>query len=662
VQRLRGNPVMGKTVSVSSHEAGSKRRTGRRALAAVAVVGAVALVAACGSSSSSKGGAAKAPGAVKGKASTGGVSGLYGSLPATGTPTTGGTISLAQLTGSTPAYIMPIVPAASASVYTVNDFINNLYLPLYSGPEGATPKFNPALDLANSPSYSADNKTVTFSLKSGFKWSNGAPVDANDVVFYIDEVKAAVKENAANYSAYTPGLFPDNVASATTSGADTVVLKLTKAYNPGYFSNDQLNQLYAMPSTDWNVASSGGAHLDYTKAANAKKIYDYLAKAGAAVGTFGTNPLWKDVDGPFALTSFNATNSDFSMVPNPSYGGTIKAKFSKLNVVTYTSITAQINALKSNAVDISQVDFSQLGQVNSLRSQGYSVFGYPGWGWYGAFFNFKDKTGDFDKIISQLYVRQALAHLTDQAGYIKGVFKNAAGLAYGPVPSVPISPYTPSDAVTTPYPFSISAAKQLMTSHGWKIVNGSLTCETPGTGANQCGSGIPKGTPFSFTWFYLEASQSPSVGLESEAFASDAKQIGINIKLTAKTFNFLITNYDDANPADAKYTNQWAVNDFGGFTNDNYPTQNSIFNTTGTYNEGGFSSPQVDSAINASVFGGNPSAVKSEASILTQQVPVLFNPNSDLIYAVKNTVGGQSDGFLSLTQNYQFPQYWYVTK
>ena len=34
-------------------------------------------------------------------------------------------------------------------------------------------------------------------------------------------------------------------------------------------------------------------------------------------------------------------------------------------------------------------------------------------------------------------------------------------------------------------------------------------------------------------------------------------------------------------------------------------------------------------------------------------------PNPDQLFAVSDTVGGQRAGFLSMTQQYDFPQYWY---
>ncbi len=94
-------------------------------------------------------------------------------------------------------------------------------MPLYAGPSGAVPKVDYGLSAANPPQFSDGNKTVTIPLKPGLKWSNGEPMVANDVVFWFDLLKAAVKESAANWGQYTPGLIPDNVKSISTSGKYT---------------------------------------------------------------------------------------------------------------------------------------------------------------------------------------------------------------------------------------------------------------------------------------------------------------------------------------------------------------------------------------------------------------------------------------------------------
>ena len=380
----------------------------------------------------------------------------YGSLPPRGTPHTGGTISFGQITGSTPSYLFPIIPGANATSSTIN-LIQNLFLPLYNGPDGTAATINHGLSIGEPPVFSDGDKTVTIAIKPGFKWSDGAPVDAGDMVFAIDLLKAAVAERAANWSQYTPGQFPTSVVSATAPSRYTLVIKLDRAYNPSYFLDDQLqdsNGVYPLPATSWNIDRAGGPHLDYTKPANAKKIYDYLSSQGSDVSGFATNPLWRDVDGPYTLSSFSATDGSYRLTPNPKYGGG-PGPYATILVNTYPSITAQLNALRSGGLDVGSIDFSQLGAVPRLRASGFSVFGGPSFGWLGGVINFEDTTGHFDKIIGQLYVRQALAHLIDQPAYVKTIFKGAATVNHGPVPKLPVNPYTPANNTSAggPYPY-----------------------------------------------------------------------------------------------------------------------------------------------------------------------------------------------------------------
>ena len=88
-----------------------------------------------------------------------------------------------------------------------------------------------------------------------------------------------------------------------------------------------------------------------------------------------------------------------------------------------------------------------------------------------------------------------------------------------------------------------------------------------------------------------------------------------------KTFNYISTNFNDADPSVAKFTNTWAVENFSGYVDSPYPTQNSIFNTGGSFNSGAYTDPKMDQLINASVFGTDPNAVTKEASYETEALP-----------------------------------------
>jgi peptide/nickel transport system substrate-binding protein len=594
--------------------------------------------------------------------------GQVGQVPdqATGTQHAG-TITVAAPPNSQPTWILPMVTAADNSVFTVPGFDYQMYRPLYWLTNGVEPKETPAMSLANDPVWSNGDTTVSLTLKPNYKWSNGQPLTSQDILFWFYLLKAAIKESPANWAAYTPGLgIPDEVASVSAPSASTVTFKLTKAVNPTWFWENMLGTIQPMPASVWDIDATGGKPVtDWaTNPADAKKIYDYLAKESGSVSTYASNPLWQVVDGPYKLTAFSAASGGFTMAPNPSYGGPHAQVESTFQSVPFKSDTAEYNAVKSGSVDVGYVPLTNVPQADTLTST-YNEFGYSEWGWSDVIYNFKDTTSDFNNIISKLYIRQALAHLEDEPGYIKAFFYNAGGQGFGPVPALPASPFTPSNAATNPYPFSTSAAASILKANGWNVVpNGTDTCAKPGTGAGECGAGIPAGTKLEWNVIY---GVDPSIlGEQVQDWASQAKTVGITMNLTSNTFNYMLSNYNDS--ASPKTENEWAMEDFGGFTDSTYPTTFGVFNSTGSSNFGGYDDPQADKDILGSITSSNPSAVTAEAQYLTAQQPALFQPGPDggfgtaSIVVWSKTVSGTPQSFEGLTQDVWNPEYWFFTK
>ncbi len=615
-------------------------------IAVLAAVGATALAACGGSSGSSSQSTNESP------------SGAFGSVPAqTGTAHVG-TVTVAQQPNATPTWIFPVTPGANSSVYTAYSFQYEMWRPMNWFPNGSTQKEDPAMSLAGDPTWTNGDKTVSITLKN-WKWSDGTAITAKDAEFYIDLLKAAVKENPSNWGNYTPKLgIPDQITSMSTPSNQTLVLNLNAAVNPVWFFEDDLASVIPLPAQAWAKASANGPILDFSNPANAKKIYDFLSSQSKAVTTYASNPLWQTVDGPYKLTSFNNTTGAFTMSPNSVYSGPHATKVSTLSAVPFTSDTAEFNAVKSGSIDVGYVPLTDVPQVDSIKST-YNVFGYPGFGFNYVTYNFKDTTGNFNNIIKQLYIRQAFAHLEDQQGYIKAFFHGAGGPGYGPVPALPPSQYTPANATNNPYPFSVSAATNLLKSHGWTVnAGGTDVCAKAGSGANECGAGIPAGTKLAFNLIY---NTSPAIiGQQITDLVSQAKKAGFDITLKADNFNHMIaTYYDGASP---KTINDWAMEDFGGFSISTYPTTNGIFNTNGSFNIGLYSDSKADQLISASTTAPNADAVKTEASYLTQQQPSLFQPSVDNIEVWKVGISGPPASFESLTQYQLNPEFWYFTK
>ncbi len=643
-----------------------KRIVGSLALVAAGLTALAACSSSSSSSSSTTSTTSPSPTSTS-SAAAAALPGQYGSVPAEATGTqTAGTITVAAPPNSAPTWILPIVTGAANSVYTVPEFDYQMYRPLYWLVNGVQPKETPAMSLANDPVWSNGDKTVTFTLKSNYKWSNGDPVTSQDVLFWWYLMKAAIKESPANWAYYTPGLgIPDQVKSISAPNASTVVMNLTAAVNPTWFWEDSLGAIQPMPSQSWDIDATGGkAITDWaTNPADATKIYNYLSDQAKSLSTYATNPLWQVVDGPYKLSSFTTSTGAFTMVPNTSYGGPGATTESTWESVPFTSDAAEFNAVKAGSIDIGYVPLTDLPQASSLTSS-YNEFGYGDFGWSYVAYNFKDTTDDFNNIIDKLYIRQALAHLEDEAGYIHAFFYGAGAEGFGPVPAIPESPFTPSNALTDPYPFSTADAAAILKANGWSVVpNGTDTCIKPGTGAGECGAGIAAGQKLEWGVIY---NTSPAViGEQVQDWASQARTVGITMNLSSSNFDYMIVNYND--PSSPKTIDKWAMEDFGGFTDSTYPTTFGVFNSTGSSNLGGYADPEADKLITASISSSNPDAVTAEASYLTTQQPGLFQPGPDdafgtaAILVWKKDISGTPESFQDLTQASWTPEYWFLT-
>lgn len=510
---------------------------------------------------------------------------------------------------------------------------------------------------------------MTITLKPGLQWSDGRPVDARDVIFYLDLLRAALAPSSANWCEYSPGQLPDNVASWRASGARTVVLKLRHAVNPSWFTSNQLQDagggIYPLPSRAWNIASAGGPHIgDWASNQNdALAIYEYLHRQGEQSATFASNPLWKIVDGPFRLAGFSAATGSYELVPNSSYGLRPKPRADAVEVDTYSGSAAMLSAMRSGRIEIGPLDpGSQLGSIPALRRAGYSVFGGPGWGWFGGIINFRDSSDDFDKVIAQPYIRGVLAELVNQNAIIRRVYHGWAVPAYGPVPSAPRSTLIPADVTRPAHPYSPSRAVATLRAHGWNVKPGATTtCARPGLRANQCGAGIPKGTPIRFVWANLPRAVSSVGALESAIFAREARRAaGIDVRLTSRSFNFLTSNYNNQSPAAPKYVNSWGVNNYGGVYVDYYPTQQGVLSPHGSLNLGSYADPTATRLMRASVASANPHAIRDEVAYLARSYPIFFMPDQDWVTAVSRRIGGPPRAFLAMTQQQDLFQFLYA--
>lgn len=617
---------------------GLRRR--RRVASAAAGVAVLAMIA---SSCGSTGGKAQG-------------SGNSGST--SGTRASGGVVTEAIVNGSQPTWIWPFIPGGDFSNQNILELDQLLYRPLYMyGNDGPSTLVNYPLSPAHAPVYSDGGTTITITMK-GWKWSNGETVDAEDVAFWTNMEKA--EKN--NYGGYTPGGFPDNVASVKVTSPETIVFHLTKAYAAKWYTSNNLSEITPMPLA-WDVTSlgakpgSGGCQNSVSKCT---AVYNFLSAQAKDVSSYATNPVWSVVDGPWRLKSFSATGNDV-FVPNPSYSGSPKPTISKFEYVPYTSTTAVYNALKAHAVDIGTIASTILPPAakgtllpsrNPLGSR-YTLSSAPT---FSISFELISLTNPkFGAIFRQLYVRQALQYLVDQPGIDTKVWDGYAYPISGPIPPKPANKFIPpvekEHGGQGPYPFDPGMAKFLLTSHGWSKVGGVMSCERPGTDSDQCGVGIAKGAQMSFEMQY--ASGDPQLKEEAEVEASDAATIGVHYSLAAATFNTIIGEKASTRVVANYGAPSWT---YGAPTN--LPTGESLYETGAPSNGTAYSNPEMNKLIAAVEKNFALSDFYKYATFAAKQVPNIWQPDTSNVEAVVSNL--HDVGFSPLDTT--LPEYFYFTK
>ena len=438
-----------------------------------------------------------------------------------GPPIKGGTATFAEAQGSIPNYIFPLYSAAYWEPYNTAQLQQLLYPPLYWFGQGGTTSLNSQLSLADPPVYSDNDTTVTITLKSGYRWSDGEPVTARDVEFWINLLRA----NKLDYGPYSPGTWPDNLKSASYPNAHTIILHLTQSFSPGWFTSMELSDITPLPQQAWDKISNSSPVSNYDlTAAGAKKVYAFLAAQAQNTQTYTTNPLWKTIDGPWRLQGYTRTG-ELTFVPNPQYSGSDEPRISKLIEEPFTSQISENNELFTGQLDYGYISPTDFAEIPRLKSLGYRIV--PWSLWETAFLNLNYSNPATAPFANQQYIRAAMQELINQPEIASKIFHGFATPNYSPVPTVPRTAFADSSQYTNPYPYSPQKAIASLRAHGWKVVpNGASVC----LDGSRCGPGIKTGAKLAFTAVY--PSGIPTDQEEMSVIQSSMSSAGIQLSLT----------------------------------------------------------------------------------------------------------------------------------
>ena len=568
----------------------------------------------------------------------------------------GGLVTYALPAGNTPNYIFPLTPAADSSVLNLTYFQPLLYPSLYFYQTGAQIKVNPVLSLAEPPRFAVKGgrTVVTITLKN-LDWSDGRPITTRDIQFWMNLVKA----NPAGWYAAVPGAFPYNVVGQDYISSRTFSLTFNGVYNDYWLLYNELLQVIPIPQHAWDKTSASGRIGNYDqRPAGARAVYKYLNAQSQQPSSYASNPLWKVVDGPWTLTSFDASTGFTVFSRNQSFRGPGPSpRFASLELVPFTSDTAEFDALRSGAVDYGYLPIQDISQRRALERSGYRIAPEIGWATTYMPLNYTNTVGSAP-ILRQLYVRQAMQHLIDQPAYVRDIFKGYATACYGPVPCAPRSQFLNPAERDAAYPYSPAAAVHLLSSHGWAVhPNGVTTCQHPGGGPGNCGAGIRAGARLGFGLLY--DSGYLALEQEMEAIKSSFSAAGIQLTLSTAPFDTVIGVVDHCATSNAP-TCRWEVGNWqnpDAWTYSPYPTGGQILRCNSLNNAGNYCNPTGDRLITATHRSNGVRPMYAYQSFMEKQVPVLWLPSPDAqLSAVKTTLKGVVQGPLL----YLGTQYWSI--
>lgn len=523
------------------------------------------------------------------------------------TPKKGGTLTVALPSDTNLTWYIPLFDGANDSVYNAQ-LDDQIYQPLvYLNDQY---QIVPSKSVASKITYNKQGTVYHVFIGKQWKWSNGQPVTSKDLLFSWEVAKYGSAKTAKSPWPFVgdgTGEIPNGIKSVVANNSHEVTFTLNQPANQQWFIYNGLIQLVPMPAKELNKYPN-----------NPVQEVNYL-------GSIATKPSTAMMasDGPFELVSAK-TNQAWTMKPNPDYGGH-KASISKLVFAYETSDSAELAALKSGQINLGYLDPSELGTEASLKAQGDTI--WPGYslGVFWTEMNMWPKSPD-KSIFDNLYVRQALQYSIDQQAIVKDIDKGYAVPQYGPIPSTPKTKFYKASA-EPPMPYNPTKAKQLLTSHGWKMKNGVMT--------------NAQGQQMKFTMMYVTGDE--ALLQQAQLMVQDWKKIGIDVTLKGEGFSQFISITSD--PTNTSWGlavgSGWDYNGPGWM-----PTGGQLFASTAPSGTG-YANKHEDALI-AATHKPYPTqqdfmnAFYAYEANTASQLPFLWNPNpAGISVATSNVIGAK---------------------
>ncbi|MBC8042941.1 MAG: ABC transporter substrate-binding protein [Rhizobacter sp.] len=300
---------------------------------------------------------------------------------------------------------------------------------------------------------SPDNKSITYTMRTDAKWSDGKPITPADVKFsyelYGDTAIGSVRQQHLSE-------FVKDAKGNTDFDQAMVITDTTITFN----FDRPLSESLALFQTNLTPVP--------------KHIWETVPRKEIRNSPYNSTPV---TAGFYTLKKWTR-QSEVILESNPTWNVPAPGKTPLITYRIIPEYTTRLTQLKTNAIDLTEsitpADARPLEKENpNLKLRIAAGRAYDQVAWSNIDHELYNKTGKVKPhpLFGSKKVRQALTFAIDRQSIIEGFLGK-----YGRVAVAPISPafkWAYNDALT-PYPFDPEKAKALLKEEGWKIGSGGI--------------------------------------------------------------------------------------------------------------------------------------------------------------------------------------------
>jgi peptide/nickel transport system substrate-binding protein len=470
---------------------------------------------------------------------------------------------------------------------------------LYDGLVTYDKDLNPIPALATSWTYSADCRELTFRLRTGVRWHDGAPFSAADVLFTYETM----------IHPKTPSPYKDDFQAIERAEAlddDTVRVRYTRPHAKALLT-------WAMAMLPRHLLES------YMREGRLQEAPQHWTRP---VGT-----------GPYRFKEMRA-GEKIVLVANPEYyaGRPYLSRVVFRVIPSQATTFLELKAKGLDAANLTALQFTRQTEYPAFR-KAYNKFRYPSNSYTYLGFNLKDPR------FADQRVRRAIAHAINKRELIEGVIQGLGREVTGPFRAGSWA-YNPS---VRGYPYDPTQARRLLAEAGWRDKNAD-------------GLLVKAGRPFTFE---LLISQGNEEGKKiTEIVQAGLRDLGIGVEIRSLEWASFLKEHIKKRRFDAVVMG-WGL----GLDPDQYNIWHSTKTGPDDFNFISYANPEVDALLDqgrtSCVQEVRARAYHRIHEILAAEQPIVFLYSRDALPVVSSRVRGIVPSPNGIRHNFWE---WYVPK